>query len=134
MYRHAEDFSFESHCALVERHLRSPGWYSWFIVEVRGAAIGTISLYNYSADSAACECGRFVIEPQKRNAGCGRCALQLVMRYAALQGIRRLRCDVLASNCIALNLYRNIGFVPIGEDVEGARRFVTLVADLPVRS
>jgi len=130
MFRDSAPLDFEAHCRFVRSYLENQPRGAWLIVEAAGAAAGTISLYNFSADDRACEFGRFLIAPEHRGAGYGRRALALLLAWAASLGIAKVSCEVLDSNAPALRLYRSLGFTPAGRDDSGVRSFVMLETSL----
>jgi len=130
MFRRTEVAPFDFHVSMVEQYLNSESPDRWFLVEADGKPAGTISLYNFTDAGRACEWGRFVIAPELRNLGRGRRALKLLMGYAQKTGIKQLKCDVLATNTVALNLYRDLGFTQTGLFEDGERVFLAMVADL----
>lgn len=133
MFRHTEVVTFESHQARVERHLRRESRDDWFVIEAAGKRVGTVSLYNFSEDGRVCEWGRFVIAPEARNLGYGKRALKLLLRHARAIGVKKLNCDVLAANRVALRLYRDLGFVETGVEDCAGRSFITMTTDLDSR-
>jgi RimJ/RimL family protein N-acetyltransferase len=130
MFRHTEVVPFEFHRARVERHMQGGRPDRWFIIEAAEKPVGTISLYNFSEDSKTCEWGRFIIAPEARNVGYGRRALKLLTRYAQSIGVKRLNCEVLESNRVALRLYRELGFFETGAQDCAGRTFLSMTADL----
>jgi RimJ/RimL family protein N-acetyltransferase len=134
MFRHTEIVSFESHESMIQRYLRSESPDCWFIIEAAGTPVGTVSLYNFSDDGRICEWGRFTVAPAARNLGYGRRAMRLLMEYAHVIGVRLLTCEVLATNTIALHLYRELGFVDVATQDDGGRSFLAMTAHLPARA
>lgn len=130
MFRHTGFVSFDSHRAMVDRHLEWGLPDRWFVVEAADKRVGTVSLYNFSEDRRVCEWGRFIIAPEARNLGYGKRALKLLIRYAQGIGVKTLKCDVLAANGVALRLYRDLGFTETGAQECAGRTFLTLVVDL----
>jgi RimJ/RimL family protein N-acetyltransferase len=130
MFRDSRPLEFESHRRFVEGYLESgaPGY--WLIVEAADIPVGTISLYDFSADGRECEFGRFIIAPGHRGSGYGRRTLALLMAFAASLGVKRIRCEVLASNEPALCLYGSLGFRSQGQDGSGERTFVLMETEL----
>src|SRR5881628_2233546 len=54
------------------------------------------------------------VRPEYRARGVGGRFLKFLMDYAASQGCREVALEVRPSNEVALHLYRNSGFAPIG--------------------
>ena len=130
MFRDAEELSLVSHRAFIASYFRCECTDHWFVIEVEGRPVGTIALHDFSADRTEAEWGRFVIAPEYRGQGWGRRALRLLLDYSRAIGVRRLRCEVLASNSTAASLYRSLGFADDGSYELGGRRFQRLVANL----
>lgn len=130
MFRDDGELPLARHRAFVASYLRSECTDHWFVIEVEGRPVGTIALHDFSADRTEAEWGRFVIAPEYRGQGWGRRALLLLLDHARAIGVRRLRCEVLASNSTAGSLYRSLGFADDGSYELGGRRFQRLVADL----
>jgi RimJ/RimL family protein N-acetyltransferase len=126
MFHATELIPFETHLRFLERYFETGNSDAWFVVEAGGRAVGSIVLYDLATDGSAAEWGRFVIAPSERGRGYGRRALTLLLEYARQRGIVQLRCDVLASNGSARELYRNLGFVETGSEIHAGREFVTM--------
>jgi RimJ/RimL family protein N-acetyltransferase len=92
--------------------------------------VGTITLYNRSADGREAEWGRLVVDPEHQGRGYAGRALALLIAHARALGVRRLRCEVLESNAMAAGLYRRAGFVPTGVDEAAGRRFLQLALEM----
>ena len=129
MFHSTAAVPYETHLRFVEAYFRPENDDAWFVVETDGLAVGTIVLYNIARDGREAEWGRFVIAPHARGRGLGKKALALLIGYADGRGIRRLRCDVLASNTGARLMYRELGFVETGQRVIGGRTFVEMLRD-----
>ena len=71
-----------------------------------------------------------MIAPEHRGKGWGRRSLELLIDHARETGLRRLRCEVLAGNAAAEELYRRLGFTETGSYQEGERTFRQLALDL----
>ena len=130
MFRRTEVVALDFHLSVIEQYLNSESPDRWFLVEADRRPVGTISLYNFTDGGRVCEWGRFVIAPELRNLGYGRRALKLLMGYAQKIGIKQLKCEVLAANMIAVNLYRDLGFAQTGLLEDGGRLFFAMIADL----
>lgn len=127
MFHSTEIVPYESHLSFLERYFHPASEDAWFVIETGGIPVGSIVLYDLSADGAEAEWGRFVVAPEHRRRGVGGRALRLLLAYARARGIRRLRCDVLASNASARRLYQSLGFDETGMAVHAGREFVTMI-------
>lgn len=128
-FRSSEPVPFAVHEQFVARQLGGATGDLWFVIEADGDPVGAIALYDRSADGAEAEWGRFVIARDQRRRGIGRAALAALVGRARALGVRRLRCEVLEGNS-AEHLYREFGFVAVGEDTVDGRRFIRMVAEL----
>lgn len=133
MFRHTEVVPFDFHLSMIEGYLASDSPDHWFLAEAEGRPVGTLSLYNFTEGGSVCEWGRFVVAPEARSRGYGKRALKLLMSYARANGVSRLKCEVLATNTVALHLYRDLGFAQTGGHEQGGRCFVAMMADLDAR-
>ena len=129
-FRGSDPVPYATHLALVDRYFESANSDRWFVVEVGGEPVGTLALYDFSADGTEAEWGRFVIAPAHRRRGWGRRSLALLLRYAGAIGVRELCCEVLAGNAAAAGLYRRLGFTETGSYESAGRRFLRLRARL----
>jgi RimJ/RimL family protein N-acetyltransferase len=129
-FRGADEVPFAAHQAYLARYFHPGNTDRWFVVEVGDEPVGTIALYDLSADGAAAEWGRFVVSPQHRGRGWGRRSLELLMDHARAIGVRDLRCEVLAGNAAAEGLYRRLGFTETEAYELGGRRFLKLAVRL----
>lgn len=134
MFRDTAVAAFDFHLSVIERYLNSDSLDCWFLIEVEGGPVGTLSLYNFTEGGRVCEWGRFVIAPEARNRGYGRRALKLLMAYARSAGVKRMKCEVLATNGIALHLYCDLGFAQSGVHDHDGRNFLTMTADLDAQT
>jgi RimJ/RimL family protein N-acetyltransferase len=130
MFRDDRLVPYMSHLTFVARYLRPDCNDRWYVIEAEAHPIGTIALYGFSADGTEAKWGRFVVTPERRGQGWGRRALTLLVDHARELGVRRLRCEVLAGNAGAEALYRRLGFVEVGVEEAGGRRFLCLEAIL----
>ncbi|MFL6232366.1 MAG: GNAT family N-acetyltransferase [Thermoanaerobaculia bacterium] len=122
-FHDTREVPYEAHLAYLDRHLAPANTDRWLIVEAAGEPVGAIALYDLSADGSEAEWGRFVIAPEHRGKGWGRRALELLIDHARELGLRRLRCEVLAGNAAAEELYRRLGFTETGSYQDGGRTF-----------
>jgi diamine N-acetyltransferase len=129
-FRGSDVVPYESHQAFLARYFQPDNADRWFVIEARGKPVGAIALYDFSADGAAAEWGRFVIAPEHRGRGWGRRGLELLIDYARTIGVRDLRCEVLAGNAPAEGLYRRLGFAETGSYEHEGRRFLQMSARL----
>jgi RimJ/RimL family protein N-acetyltransferase len=130
MFRSVATVPFDAHRAFMDRYFTGGNTDHWFVIEAAGAPVGTITLYNLSADGHEAEWGRLVVDPDRRGHGYGQRALALLIAHARALGVRRLRCEVLESNAVAASLYTGAGFRTTGVDEAAGRRFVQLALDL----
>jgi RimJ/RimL family protein N-acetyltransferase len=126
MFRTVDPVPFEAHRAFMERYFADGNTDHWFVIEAGGVPVGTITLYDLSADGDEAEWGRLVVDPERRGHGYGRRALALLLAHARATGVRRLRCEVLEANAVAASLYSEAGFRRTGVEEAGGRRFVQL--------
>ena len=122
-FRDTREVPYEAHLAFVQRYFAPANTDRWLIVEAEGEPVGAIALYDVSPDGAEAEWGRFVIAPEHRGKGWGRRSLELLIDHARAIGVRRLRCEVLAGNAVAEELYRRLGFTETGSYQDGGRTF-----------
>jgi RimJ/RimL family protein N-acetyltransferase len=128
-FRETREVPFEAHLAYIERYFQPGNTDRWFVVEADGEPVGAIALYDLEPDGSEAEWGRFVIAPEHRGKGWRR-SLELLIDHARATGVRRLRCEVLAGNAAAEELYRRLGFTETGSYQEGGRSFRQLALDL----
>ncbi|HEY2291013.1 MAG TPA: bifunctional GNAT family N-acetyltransferase/PLP-dependent aspartate aminotransferase family protein [Thermoanaerobaculia bacterium] len=122
-FRDTREVPYEAHLAFVRRYFAPANTDRWLIVEAADEPVGAIALYDFSPDGAEAEWGRFVIAPEHRGKGWGRRSLELLIAHAREIGVRRLRCEVLAGNAVAEDLYRRLGFTETGAYQDGGRTF-----------
>lgn len=132
MFRSTAVVPFEKHLERLDDYFRPENRDRWFVVEVNGRAIGTVSLYDFSPDAAEAEWGRLVIAPAERGQGYGGEAFRLLLGHARDLGIRRLRSVVLEGNDPSMAIHRHLGFRNVEIREEDGRRFVYLILDLEV--
>lgn len=130
MFRSTDRVPFETHLAFMDRYFQPGNRDQWFVIEAAGTPVGTITLYNRSADGREAEWGRLVVDPAQQGRGHAHRALALLVAHARGQGVRTLRCEVLEGNHAAAGLYREAGFQPTGVQAAGDRRFVQLALSL----
>ena len=83
----------------------------FFIIDVRGEPVGTISLSNIDFINGRAEYGRFCIASRHRGKGYGRAAMQGLLAYAfGKLNLHRIWGDVLESNEEAIKLNIGLGF------------------------
>lgn len=79
---------------------------------------GTIDVFNLDVRNRRAEVGVFV-DSRHRGIGVGEKALQIVKRYAkTVLGLHQIYAIVACSNQVALNVFRNAGFVESAELTE----------------
>ena len=134
MFRNTGVVPFELHQKMVRDYLQSNSGDCWFIIEAERKAVGAVALYNFENEGRTSEWGRFVISPESRKRGYGKRALRLLMQHARSVGVRTLHCEVLATNSVAVRLYRDLGFVQTGQREYAGRSFLGFAAALNSRS
>src|SRR5579859_1040208 len=130
MFRNTGVAPFQLHREVVSNHLQSHSGDCWFIIEAGRKTVGAVALYNFEDEGRTSEWGRFVISPEARQLGYGRRALRLLMQHARSVGVRTLHCEVLATNFVAVRLYRDLGFVQTGVREDAGRSFLEFAATL----
>lgn len=133
-FHDTREVPYEAHLAFVQRYFDPANTDHWLIVEASNEPVGAIALYDFSPDGAEAEWGRFVIAPEHRGKGWGRRSLELLIDHAREIGVRRLRCEVLAGNTAAEELYRRLGFTETGSYQDGGRTFRRLSLTIPKES
>ena len=133
MFRNTGIVPFELHQKMVQDYLQSRSGDCWFIIEVGRKAVGAVALYNFENEGRISEWGRFVISPEARKRRYGKRALRLLMQHARSIGVRTLHCEVLATNFVAIRLYRDLGFVQTGQREYAGRSFLGFAAALNPR-
>jgi RimJ/RimL family protein N-acetyltransferase len=129
-FRDTREVPYEAHLAYLDRYFHPANTDRWLIIEAGGEPVGSIALYDLSPDGSEAEWGRFVIAPEHRGKGWGRRSLELLIDHARETGVRRLRCEVLAGNAAAEELYRRLGFTETGSYEDGGRTFRRLALRL----
>ena len=132
MFRSTALVPFEEHLKRLDAYFRPDDRDRWFVVEVDGRSVGTVSLYDLTPDAAEAEWGRLVIAPSERGRGYGGEAFRLLLGHARDLGIRRLRSVVLEGNESSMAIHRRLGFREVETREENGRRFVHLALDLEV--
>ncbi len=130
MFRSTGLVPFEAHLERVGRYFRPENRDRWFVVEADGRPVGTVSLYDLSADGTEAEWGRLVIAPEERGHGFGGEAFRHLLDHARSLGVRRLRSVVLEGNEPSLAIHKRLGFHEVESRDEGGRRFVYLAREL----
>jgi len=130
MFRSTALVPFAEHLERVDAYFRPDNRDRWFVVEVNGRPVGTVSLYDFSPDAAEAEWGRLVITPAERGRGFGGEAFALLLGHARDLGLRRLRSVVLEGNEPSMAIHRRLGFREVEVREEEGRRFVHLALDL----
>ena len=80
------------------------------VVEVRGSAVGTLSLAREGDDAGIYG---FVIDPSWQGRGIGRGVLRRVCEQLRADGAGRIGLEVAVDNDRALGLYTSVGFMPV---------------------
>jgi RimJ/RimL family protein N-acetyltransferase len=132
MFRSTALVPFEEHLKRLDDYFRLDDRDRWFVIEVDGRPVGTVSLYDLTPDAAVAEWGRLVITPAERGRGYGGEAFRLLLGHARDLGIRRLRSVVLEGNEPSMAIHRRLGFREVETREENGRRFVYLALDLEV--
>lgn len=132
MFRSTALVPFEEHLKRLHDYFRPENRDRWFVVEVDGRPVGTVSLYDFATDSVEAEWGRLVITPAERGRGYGGEAFRLLLGYARDLGLHRLRSVVLEGNEPSMAIHRRLGFREVETREENGRRFAHLALDLEV--
>jgi len=83
------------------------------VVELRGSAVGTLSLTRDGNDAGVYG---FVVDPSWQGRGIGRDALRRACQELRADGARRIGLEVTVENNRAVALYTSVGFVPVTTD------------------
>lgn len=129
-FHNPREVPYETHLDFLQRYFHPANTDRWLIIEAEGEPVGAVALYDLSPDGDEAEWGRFVVAPEHRGRGLGRRSLELLIGHARAIGVRYLRCEVLAGNTVAEELYRRLGFAETGSTEDGGRRFRQLALRL----
>lgn len=85
-----------------------------FVVDVDGAAVGTVTLFGFDALARHAEAGISLL-PEARGRGVGTAALRQLVEFGFVRrNLRRVHLQAIASNAAALRSYEKAGFVVEG--------------------
>ena len=85
-----------------------------FVIDVDGAAVGTVSLFDLDALARHAEVGIALVE-EARGRGIGTLAIAQIVEFAFVRrNLRRLHLQAIASNVGAIRAYEKAGFVAEG--------------------
>ena len=88
-----------------------------FVIDVDGAAVGSVSLFDVDGLARHAEVG-IALVPEARGKGIGSAAISQIVEFAFVRcNLRRVHLQVIESNLGAIRAYENAGFV-----VEGRQR------------
>lgn len=97
-----------------------PGSDVSFVIDVDGAAVGNIGLFDMDDLARHAEVGIALI-PTARGRGIGTEAMRQILEYAFLRAnLRRVHLEVISSNAAAIRSYEKAGFVVEGRQREHA--------------
>jgi RimJ/RimL family protein N-acetyltransferase len=111
--------SWEGHSKWWEGYRVKNNDFIFLILETErlSRSVGQVSLYNINLDHSEAEYGRLMIgDNEARGKGLARRATELLIAWAFNSlGIERIYLEVFKNNTIALNLYRQFGFITTGD-------------------
>lgn len=91
-----------------------------FVVEVDGAAVGSVSLFSFDDLARHAEVG-IALLPEARGRGIGTAAIQRIVEFAFVRcNLRRVHLQAISSNQAAIRAYEKAGFVVEGRQREHA--------------
>ncbi|MDN4613831.1 GNAT family protein [Leifsonia sp. F6_8S_P_1B] len=91
-----------------------------FVVDVDGAAVGSVSLFGFDDLARHAEVG-IALLPEARGRGIGTAAIGQIVEYAFVRcNLRRVHLQAIASNADAIRAYEKAGFVVEGRQREHA--------------
>lgn len=91
-----------------------------FVIDVDGAAVGTVGLFDFDDLAHHAEVGIALIA-EARGKGIGTAALAQIVEFGFVRcNLRRLHLELIASNARALRAYGKVGFVVEGRQREHA--------------
>jgi UDP-4-amino-4,6-dideoxy-N-acetyl-beta-L-altrosamine N-acetyltransferase len=100
----------------------------YWIITAGAQDVGVAHLSQLDERHRRCHWGLYLAEPSSRGRGVGSCAQLLVLREVfERRRLRRLMCEVLATNAAARRLYESFGF-----KAEGVLRAHVVKAEGPV--
>jgi len=129
MFRTTDVVPFEQHQKLIGRYFDRQNTDRWFIAEMDGVAVGTISLVGMSDGGREYETGRLIIDPERRGEHLGFRTLALVLQYGRKIGLRRVRGEVLESNAVQLRNLLELGYRVTATHEHEGRRFHTVICN-----
>ena len=104
----------------IERADAAPDGSVTFVVDVDGAAVGTVSLFDVDALAGHAEIG-IALAPEARGRGIGTEAIRQLVEFAFVRrNMRRLHLQAIGSNAGAIRAYEKAGFVVEGRQREHA--------------
>jgi len=130
MFVQTGEVPYETHVAYLRRYFAPDHTDRWFVIERQGAPVGTIALYNLSADGGEYEWGRLVVAPEHRGHGMAMHAFRLLLRYGRAVGTRRILSEVLEENTRVCAMHDQLAFRRAEIREHGGRRFVLFAIDL----
>jgi UDP-4-amino-4,6-dideoxy-N-acetyl-beta-L-altrosamine N-acetyltransferase len=83
----------------------------FWIIEVEGLPVGLASLYQIDREHGTAYCASYLANPSVRGRGIGSAAEQLIVGHAFGElGLRRLACEILATNEPGIRVHERQGF------------------------
>jgi diamine N-acetyltransferase len=99
----------------IERSIREPDAFGWFVVEVEGVAAGSVAFHRVNERNRIAEAGRFAITPEFRGRGIGLEAARQFQRLLLLElGFHRIELQIYGFNERALAHAERSGYVREG--------------------
>jgi RimJ/RimL family protein N-acetyltransferase len=91
-----------------------------FVIDVDGAAVGSVSLFEFDELARHAEVG-IAVAAEARGKGIGTAAIAQIVEFAFVRcNLRRLHLQAIASNLPAIRAYERAGFVTEGRQREHA--------------
>jgi RimJ/RimL family protein N-acetyltransferase len=91
-----------------------------FVIDVDGAAVGSVSLFEFDELARHAEVG-IAVAAEARGKGIGAAAIAQIVEFAFVRcNLRRLHLQAIASNLPAIRAYERAGFVTEGRQREHA--------------
>lgn len=106
--------------ARLEARESNPDGSMSFVIDVDGAAVGTVGVFDIDEVARHGEVG-IALAQHARGRGFGSEAMEQILAFAFLRGnLRRIHLEVIASNAAAIRVYEKLGFVTEGRQREHA--------------
>lgn len=102
------------HARWFARALEAPDRRDW-VIEVDGRPVGAAHLRDVDRRHGRASCGFYLADPALRGRRVGSSVEELVLRHAFLElGLRRVWCEVLATNRPGIRVHERAGFATEG--------------------